>query len=452
MMQDRDPSPPKKRVLFVSHGHPDLSPGGAEWAAYYMHQALKSNASYEPYLLALRRDLAGRHLGTGLERYGTDESVHLLSVDVRQFDVFYQTYLRGDLREARQVHESFRRLLSSLGPSIVHFHHYTQLGIEMLTYVKTLCPRARVVVTLHEYIPICAHKGAMIQRPSGQLCESAAPLKCCRCFPERSPVDFFLRERSFKTHFAAVDRFIASSDFLKERFSAWGLDPGRIVRMDNGRPLWPKPDKRVRRPEAPFTVGFFGQVVFHKGVDVLLKAAREYGRRRMSLGDRLPELRFQVHGSFQYLGQDDVRRTIEGLAEACRDFVEIRGAYDCRRMPTLLQGVDCVVMPSVWWENSPLVLQEAFMAGVPVICSDIGGMAEKVAHNQNGLHFRVGDHLDLLDRILELATDPELRKRLAEQMPVPLSDVGMARRIAELYDELLSEESDSSARRIEECS
>jgi len=56
-----------------------------------------------------------------------------------------------------------------------------------------------------------------------------------------------------------------------------------------------------------------------------------------------------------------------------------------------MAAVDWVVVPSIWWENSPLVIQEAFAHGRPVICSDIGGMAEKVAHEKNGLHFRAND-------------------------------------------------------------
>ena len=54
-----------------------------------------------------------------------------------------------------------------------------------------------------------------------------------------------------------------------------------------------------------------------------------------------------------------------------------------------MSSVDWVVVPSIWWENSPLVIQEAFMHGRPVICSDIGGMAEKVNDGVDGLHFRV---------------------------------------------------------------
>ena len=55
-----------------------------------------------------------------------------------------------------------------------------------------------------------------------------------------------------------------------------------------------------------------------------------------------------------------------------------------------MRSVDWVIMPSVWWENSPIVIQEAFFHGRPIISSNIGGMAEKITDDVDGLHFRVG--------------------------------------------------------------
>ena len=94
------------------------------------------------------------------------------------------------------------------------------------------------------------------------------------------------------------------------------------------------------------------------------------------------------------------------------------GKYDHDHLPRLMAEIDWVVVPSRWWENSPLVIQEAFLHGRPVICSDIGGMAEKVADGVNGLHFRAGDPLSLA-RVLETAIDTpglweELQANIAE--------------------------------------
>ena len=58
-------------------------------------------------------------------------------------------------------------------------------------------------------------------------------------------------------------------------------------------------------------------------------------------------------------------------------------------MPSLMRSVDWMIIPSIWWENSPIVIQEAFFHGRPMICSNIGGMAEKITDGVDGLHFRV---------------------------------------------------------------
>jgi glycosyltransferase involved in cell wall biosynthesis len=77
-----------------------------------------------------------------------------------------------------------------------------------------------------------------------------------------------------------------------------------------------------------------------------------------------------------------------------------------------MSSVGWVVVPSVWWENSPVVIEEAFHSGRPVICSDIGGMKEKVQHQVNGLHFRVKDPQDLAHTLLKVSETPDLWNKL----------------------------------------
>ena len=76
-------------------------------------------------------------------------------------------------------------------------------------------------------------------------------------------------------------------------------------------------------------------------------------------------------------------------------------------------SVDWVVLPSIWWENAPLVLLEAQAAGVPVICSGIGGMAEMVEHGRTGLHVPPGDPRALADAMRAAATDRKGHARMA---------------------------------------
>jgi glycosyltransferase involved in cell wall biosynthesis len=72
-----------------------------------------------------------------------------------------------------------------------------------------------------------------------------------------------------------------------------------------------------------------------------------------------------------------------------------------------MQDIDVVVVPSIWWENSPVVIQEARLAGRPILCSDIGGMAEKAAEIAGSQTFRTGSAQHLAARIEALLRERE---------------------------------------------
>jgi glycosyltransferase involved in cell wall biosynthesis len=75
------------------------------------------------------------------------------------------------------------------------------------------------------------------------------------------------------------------------------------------------------------------------------------------------------------------------------------------------------VIPSIWWENSPLVIQEAFFHRRPIICSDIGGMAEKVTDGVNGIQFRRGNAHSLAGAMRRAAETPGLWDQLRAGIP-----------------------------------
>ncbi len=434
-------SNPTRKVVYIAHGLPAFSPGGAELAAYHLARAMEAHGHYKPYLLARVAGKDGHlgHHGSPLLRWQQDSITHLLINSSSSYDYFYNTKIDADNQDS-DVFGAIREFLLAVRPDIVHFQHYIHIGMDLLSYIKSLLPDVRIVLTLHEYTAICANQGLMLKTDARQLCYQASIMECCNCFPYRRPHDFFLRERLFKSNFRAVDRFIAPSNFLKERYVSWGIDPQKILVIDNGRPVWERQDHTRMTSGHAFSVAFFGQLAFHKGWEVFFKAAQEYMRiKAQSRSARviLPEIRFSLYGSRHSLPGGLIEQ-LERYLEATRSVVCDHGAYEMTHMPDLLSKVDCVVLPSIWWENSQLVIQEAFMAGVPVICSNIGGMAEKVTDRGNGLHFAVGDHFDLLDKIVELADSPELYHRLIRGIPKVLSDREMAEKIDLLYDELLS--------------
>jgi glycosyltransferase involved in cell wall biosynthesis len=130
---------------------------------------------------------------------------------------------------------------------------------------------------------------------------------------------------------------------------------------------------------------------------------------------------------------------IEKLVERAGNRVRFYGAYQNSEMPRLMRSIDWTIIPSIWWENSPIVIQESFFHGRPMICSNIGGMAEKITDGVDGLHFRVGSSEDLVDRMTEALTNPGLWERLRSGIKRPITYEECARQHLDLYRAIASE-------------
>ena len=208
-----------------------------------------------------------------------------------------------------------------------------------------------------------------------------------------------MRKRFIQSHMSLVDLFIAPSQQLRDRYVDWGLPTERIKVEDYGRlPLSYEPGNPRRKKRNRF--GFFGQFSHYKGVNVVLQAAKR-------LADDGVDAKIYLHGANLEIQPPEFQTEFAELLEAAGDSVEMIGRYDHDQLGSLMEAVDWVLVPSRWWENSPLVIQEAFMHKRPVICSDIGGMAEKVTDGVDGLHFRVGDPDDLARVIASAASSPQ---------------------------------------------
>jgi glycosyltransferase involved in cell wall biosynthesis len=173
------------------------------------------------------------------------------------------------------------------------------------------------------------------------------------------------------------------------------------------------------RRGGPFVFGFFGQINPFKGVDTILRAAEAISR----MNGFSDQVRIRIHGNV--IGQpakfvDRLMKLVETLP--CLSY---SGPYDHTDVFRLMSACDYVVVPSVWWENSPMVIQEAYSAGRPVICTGIGGMAEKVIDGVTGLHFRVNEHLDLVAAI-QHAADEKVLARLQAGIPRVMDSKAMA--------------------------
>ncbi|MEK0451499.1 MAG: hypothetical protein RL088_3767 [Verrucomicrobiota bacterium] len=426
----------KKRILYVAHNHPSVRPGGAEAYALELYEAMKSSPDFEPIFLAkggppMANTLAPTD-GALISRVNADPNQYFLYTHGKDYD-----WLHNTSRNKEACVEAFADFLRAYRPEVVHFQHTLFLGYDFIRQVKTTLPNARILYTLHEYLPICHRHGQMLRTNNEELCMEATPRRCAECFPDIAPAAFFLRERFVKSNFALVDQFIAPSRFLLERFVDWGIPREKIIFEEYGRrPQAPEPEVNGERPRN--RIGFFGQFTFYKGPHVLLRAIQQLSEDAAQLkrGSRA-DLHVWLHGANLDLQTGTYQNEFKALVDANRANLTLAGKYQVAEVPRLMANVDWIVVPSLWWENSPLVIQEAFMNKRPVICSDIGGMAEKVVHEKNGLHFRAGDPRSLAAALHRSTTEPGLWSRLRAGIPDIYNITDSVRRLCGIYHDLL---------------
>jgi glycosyltransferase involved in cell wall biosynthesis len=428
-------------VLVMTHSHPMETRGGAEIAALTLFQALKSRSG-KAWFLGCAGVKSESRLGAPLTQpYGPDDYLYNPAAE---FDYF--KFANPD----PSFPKALGKLISELRPDIVHSHHFARFGVESFSVIKRYSPSTRIVLSLHEFLAICNHYGQMVKTKTMHLCERESYSACATCFPQYKQRDFFLRKRYIQTFFEDVDLFISPSHFLADRFRDWGLPAHKLAVLENMPPIAPSrgvatacqvtapPSPAARRSKAaspasvraaaapsrpaagrPLRFGFFGQMSPLKGITVLIDAAKYLNKMNVRGAT------IEIHGDYSNQPPTFQTAVVEALTEAGQSVV-YHGAYDNRDVHRLMQRMDAIVVPSTWWENSPVVIQEALANGKPVICSDIGGMAEKVVPGVNGFHFAVGQATSLAQVIVDLVAQPERLAEIAATMPRPFTlDAGL---------------------------
>ena len=326
-------------------------------------------------------------------------------------------------------------MLETIRPDVVHFQHFVFLGIDFLTLTRTTLPDCRIVFSFKEFIPICAVQGHMVRTTDGSLCTQPSPVRCHQCLPGLTPDYFVMRKMWFMRHLSVVDCYACASRFPFERYAAWGLDRSKMVQVRNGQ-LNRAPSILPPAPEGPKTrFGFFGQYVDAKGLHVVLRAVqtlRSEGFTDFTIelnGDNLrfatPAIREEIE---TFLAAEEQRPPAE------RNVVD-NGSYEVDNLAERMLRIDWSLVPSVWWEMFGNVISEAWMFKRPVICSNVGGMAERIAHDVTGLHFQVGDPRSLAAAIHRACTEPGLWERLSEATPEPPSRQEAVKGYRALYEE-----------------
>ena len=431
------------KILQVIHGYP-----------------MRYNAGSEVYTQGLAQALAERHEvhvftrqeNAFLPEYAFHEDSDPSSSEIRLHVVNMARARDGYRHQA--VDGAFASVLDDVRPDVVHIGHLNHLSMSLVFAAKDR--GVPVVFTLHDYWLMCP-RGQFIQmypeNPSDPwaVCDGQDDRKCAeRCYSRyfsgdqreyELDADYWTRWVGRRMAHVrevcnAVDVFIAPAMYLLRRFrDEFSLPAEKLVYLDYGFHL----DRMTGRERArgePFTFGYIGTHIPAKGVDHLIQA----------FGKLSGEPKLRIWGRDRGVETEGLRALARSLPGSAGDRVEWMGEYRNQDIvPDVFDRCDAIVVPSIWAENSPLVIHEAQQARVPVITADYGGMAEYVHHEVNGLLFAHRDPESLARQMQRLADDPELAMRLGSRGYLQSADGNVpdirdhALAVEQIYERLVRE-------------
>ena len=180
---------------------------------------------------------------------------------------------------------------------------------------------------------------------------------------------------------------------VEMRISGFGLE-------SHAAPILP-----AHSEDSKLRIGYIGTFRHSKGLHVLLEAMRQLPSEKV---------RLEVYGSPGHFPEYDV--LIQTLAQGL-DNVSFRGTFPNETLPQVFAELDVLTIPSLWYENSPLVLLSSFALKTPVVASNVGSLADLVEHGKNGLLFEMGNASDLASQFRALIGNASLLERLRGGIP-----------------------------------
>ena len=415
------------RILLAVHHFPATFRGGAEWRAYRTARWLRSHG-HDVQVIAIEAVDDGQEPGARAEDTVYDK------VPVRRLrfnldlaaDPFQWSY------DNPWVERAVAELLAERRPDMLHLISGYLMGAGTIRAAREV--DLPTVVTLTDYWFICPR--VILLRSNGQVCADATPHDCVRCLAEEKrryrwpaklmpklmdrlwasslagrlggPVDLAAvecRRRVLAEALGQLDLAICPSEFLRRMYIGAGTPADRLIYSRQGLAL--SVDTLLKTPSDVLRVGYIGQLAEHKGVHLLIEAFKQ-------LDTRTRPMTLKIYGDpLRFPGY--VRR-LQKLADN-HPYIHFAGTYSYSDLGQVLSELDVVAVPSVWYENSPNAILEAFAFRTPVVASDLGGMSELVDHGRSGLLFASGDVADLRGQLQRLIDEPELAGQLSGRVP-----------------------------------
>lgn len=348
----------------------------------------------------------------------------------------------------------FKKILANFKPDVVHFFHLNRLGTGLIEHAVqagvpafmtptdfwAICPTAQLVLCNGR---LCsgpsAHAGNCVKHfaqstqkgltgtlakwlptPLADVLARLTQAGVIARYPHHEEVKAISsRLRINVARLNQLSKIVAPNHFMQELLVRHGVAPARIVHSAFGIDVTGVGANVPRlAPRQPFRVGFIGTLAQHKGCHVLIQAFQALPPGRAVL---------KIYGSTQDFPDyaSDLKRRADH-----HQAIEFCGVFPNSEIAEVLAELDVLVVPSLWFENTPLVLYSAQAARCPVLASDFPGIAAVIRNEVNGLLFEAGNVAALAQQLSRLMTEHGLAQRLSAHSQRPKST-------ASYVDELL---------------
>jgi len=348
--------------------------------------------------------------------------------------------------------------LSSADIDVVHVTSCLTLSASVLTATASL--GVPLVLTLTDFWFVCPR--IKLIKGNGERCDGhVTAWECLRCMlwgakayrwptrvmPERvvaKMLRWIARQPSITRHrglrgmafdiddrrdflkraLQRCDGILVKSAYMRDYFVGHGLSDDRLLVLPDGEDTsWGALRGREDKPEI-LRIGYIGHIIPSKGVHTLIQAVKRLQ------GDT----ELLIHGDLDH--DPDYANSLRSIVGE-NETVCFRGGFAHERIGEVLSQIDVLVVPSTWPETFCHVVREGFIAGIPVIGSDIGAIPEAIQHGKNGFLFHPGDAGDLSRYLQMILDDPGLLTRLQRNIPAVKTVDQQARELIGLYQALL---------------
>lgn len=399
------------KILQLIHGYPPRYSAGSEVYTQLLTHALVAEG-HEVKVFSRQENAFLPEYALSREKDPLEEHVEVILINMARAKDRYQH---------AAVDKAFSEVLEEYQPDILHIGHLNHLSTSVVK--KAADRKIPIVFTLHDFWLMCP-RGQFL-RTFSQPGEEADPL-CSRqvdrecalaCYSkyftgdadrEKEDIDHWTRwvhdrMEHVREMVKLVDLFIAPSRYLMDRFvKDFDLPKEKTLYLDYGFNL-KRLEGRERALEKPFVFGYIGTHKQAKGIHHLLQAFSQVK------GDPL----LRIWGGESPPFTSSLKNYVRTLPPDVQNRISWKGGYANHRLvPDVFNHIDAIVVPSIWGENSPLVIHEALQCRIPVITANFGGMAEYVKHEHNGLLFQHRNPFDLAQQMERLCQDPKLAQQM----------------------------------------